>query len=121
MERRCDIAGLTGLGNSIWRRLRIECGCLVVGSATELATFDTEMAARVTAAIQRIENVMWDLTRLGRADTSIASGLDSDASARMLLCLLQDLRVVGKTGRSRAARWPPPASHCDCSPELLSN
>jgi AcrR family transcriptional regulator len=77
-------------------------GCLVVGSATELATFDTEMAGRVTAALKRVEALLRDLIRLGQADGSIPSRVDVEASARALLCLLEGLRVIGKLGRSRA-------------------
>jgi TetR/AcrR family transcriptional repressor of nem operon len=77
-------------------------GCLVVGSATELATFDAEMAARVTAALQRVETLLRDLIRLGQSDGSIASGIDADASACTLLCLLQGFRIIGKAGRTRA-------------------
>ncbi|WP_299716430.1 TetR/AcrR family transcriptional regulator [Tardiphaga sp.] len=77
-------------------------GCLVVGSATELATFDAEMAGRVTAALDRNEARLLELIRLGQADGSISAGLDADATALTLLCLLQGLRVVGKTRRSRA-------------------
>jgi TetR/AcrR family transcriptional regulator, transcriptional repressor for nem operon len=77
-------------------------GCLVVGSATELATFDPEMAARVTAALQRAETLLRDLIRLGQSDGSIPSGIDAAAPACALLCLLQGLRVIGKAGRTRA-------------------
>lgn len=78
-------------------------GCLVVGSATELATYDAEMAGQVTAALQRNEARLRSLIRLGQADGSIPAELDADATALTLLCLLQGLRVVGKTGRSRTA------------------
>lgn len=77
-------------------------GCLVAGAAAELATFDTEMASRVTAALERIEALLRDLLRLGQTDGSLSPALDADAAARMLLCLLQGFRIVGKTGRSRA-------------------
>jgi TetR/AcrR family transcriptional repressor of nem operon len=77
-------------------------GCLVVGSATELATFDAEAAACVTAALRRVETMLRDLIRLGQSDGSIAPGIDPDAAACTLLCLLQGFRVVGKAGRSRA-------------------
>jgi TetR/AcrR family transcriptional repressor of nem operon len=77
-------------------------GCLVVGSATELATLDPKMAARVTAALQRGETLLQDLIRLGQSDGSIPSGIAVDASACTLLCLMQGFRVIGKTGRTRA-------------------
>ena len=76
-------------------------GCLVVGSAAELATYDAGMAARVAAALQRVEVLLRDLVRLGQKDGSIPSGIDADASARALLCLLQGFRVIGKLGRTR--------------------
>ena len=77
-------------------------GCLVVGSATELATFDAEMAGQVTAALQRNEARLLALIRLGQADGSISTELDAEVAALTLLCLLQGFRVVGKTKRSRA-------------------
>ncbi|HTF68075.1 MAG TPA: TetR/AcrR family transcriptional regulator [Edaphobacter sp.] len=77
-------------------------GCLVVASAAELATFDTEVAERVTAAINKSETLMVDLIRQGQADGSIPAAIDSKVTARLMLCLLQGMRVVGKTGRSRA-------------------
>lgn len=76
-------------------------GCLVVGSATELATFDTEMVDRVKTALQRAETLLRKLIRAGQADGSIAATIDVDASVLALLCFLQGLRVVGKVGRSR--------------------
>ncbi len=77
-------------------------GCLVVGSVTEVVTFDPEMAGRVTDAVRRIETMVRDLIRLGQSDGSIPAGVDADVSARTLLCVLEGLRVVGKAGRTRA-------------------
>lgn len=77
-------------------------GCLVAGSAMELATFDTEMADRVKAALQRAETLLRKLIRLGQADGSLPAAIDVEPSALALLCFLQGLRVVGKVGRTRA-------------------
>ncbi len=77
-------------------------GCLVAGSATELALFDKEMKARVTGSLQRVETLLRDLITLGQSDGSIAAEIDSSALAHTLLCLLQGFRVVGKTGQTRA-------------------
>ena len=77
-------------------------GCLVVGSAVELAAFDPAVAARVGATLRNNEAMLAELIRHGHADGSIAPQVDADATARVLLCLTQGLRVVGKTGRSRA-------------------
>lgn len=77
-------------------------GCLVVGTATELAIFDEEVAQQVKAALQRNEALMAALIEEGQADGSIKASLNSKATARMMLCLLQGMRVIGKTGRTRA-------------------
>ena len=76
-------------------------GCLIVGTAAELATFDADVAQRVTTAFDKCETLMGDLIRQGQADGSIPAAVDSEATARLMLCLLQGMRVIGKTGRSR--------------------
>ena len=75
-------------------------GCLVVGSAVELAILDREVAARVNASIAKNEAFLADLIRQGQADGSIPDRIDSDATARVMVCLTQGLRVVGKSGRA---------------------
>lgn len=76
-------------------------GCLVVGSATELALFDREVAERVATAFDKDEQLLDDLIRLGQADGSIPPHIDSRDAARTLLCLMKGMRLIGKTGRSR--------------------
>ncbi len=78
-------------------------GCLVVAAATELATFDADMAAAVTAALDRLELGLREVIRLGQSDGSIPRKVDPDAVASTLACLLQGFRVMGKAGRSRPA------------------
>lgn len=78
-------------------------GCLVVGSAAELAFFDPEIAERITRSMARNETLLAGLLRDGQADGSIAAHLDIPATAKLLLCLQQGMRVVGKTGQQRAA------------------
>lgn len=72
-------------------------GCLVVGSAIELAAHDPEIAARVAAALKANEALMAGLIRQGQADGSIPVDVDADDTARLMICLTQGLRVVGKT------------------------
>lgn len=76
-------------------------GCLVVGSAVELSAFDKTVAGHIAAALARNEAMVADLVRQGQEDGSIPARIDPVAAARMLLCLTQGMRVVGKTGRSR--------------------
>jgi AcrR family transcriptional regulator len=77
-------------------------GCLVVGTATELAALDPEISTRVVAALRRREALLAELLQRGQADGSLPATLDVKATARFLLCLLQGLRVVGKTSPTRA-------------------
>jgi TetR/AcrR family transcriptional regulator, transcriptional repressor for nem operon len=77
-------------------------GCLVVGTAVELATFDPEIARRVVNSLQKREKFLAELIHLGQADGSVSKTIDVKATARFMLCLLQGLRVVGKTSPKRA-------------------
>jgi TetR/AcrR family transcriptional regulator, transcriptional repressor for nem operon len=76
-------------------------GCLVVGSAIDLASSDPDMAKRVAAALAGHERRLHDFIRQGQEDGSVSSHIDAAITARLLLCVLQGMRVVGKTGRSR--------------------
>ena len=75
-------------------------GCMIVGSAVELAIVDREVAARVTASLGKNEAFLADLIREGQADGSISKGIDPEQTARVMVCLTQGLRVVGKSGRA---------------------
>jgi TetR/AcrR family transcriptional regulator, transcriptional repressor for nem operon len=77
-------------------------GCLVVGSATELRLFDAEMAALVKTSLKRVKARFRDLIELGHLDGSVMAKIDPEATASLLLYLVQGFRVVGKTGRTRA-------------------
>lgn len=76
-------------------------GCLVVGSAVELSTFDGELARRVKGVISRNEALLAGIIAEGQADGSITPDIDVEAAARLMLCILQGMRVIGKTGRTR--------------------
>lgn len=75
-------------------------GCFVVGSAAELSTFEPEVARHIVTALERNEAFLRDLVSRGQQDGSIPPHIDPIACARMLLCLVQGMRVVGKTRRS---------------------
>ncbi len=77
-------------------------GCLVVGSAVDLASSDSGMARRVAATLAAHEKRFLAFIRQGQADGSIASAIEPVATARLLLSIVQGMRVLGKTGRSRA-------------------
>lgn len=78
-------------------------GCLVVASLAALSSFPPDVAQHLQDALARNETLVAELVRQGQADGSVSAQVDAAASARMLLCLAQGMRVVGKAGRSRAA------------------
>jgi TetR/AcrR family transcriptional regulator, transcriptional repressor for nem operon len=55
----------------------------------------------VKTALRQAETLMVELIRQGQEDGSIPNAIDSKVTARLMLCLLQGMRVIGKTGRSR--------------------
>jgi AcrR family transcriptional regulator len=71
-------------------------GCIVVGSAVELSAVDPVMRARVSAQLKSNEAFIAGLIREGQADGSIPGHVDADATARLMVCMTQGLRVVGK-------------------------
>ena len=64
----------------------------------ELSTLDPDTAKYVEDALARLEKLISELIRAGQADGSISDTLNVTATARYVLCFLQGLRVVGKTG-----------------------
>jgi TetR/AcrR family transcriptional repressor of nem operon len=78
-------------------------GCLVVGCTVELAGLDPVIAARVADSLKKNETFLADLIRQGQSDGSVPTSVNADDTARLLVCLTQGLRVVGKTGRKLEA------------------
>jgi TetR/AcrR family transcriptional regulator, transcriptional repressor for nem operon len=77
-------------------------GCLLAGSAMVLGTFDTDIVQRVNAGFRKIETLLATLIRAGQKDGSISKRVDGETTARLMLCAMQGMRVIGKTGRARA-------------------
>jgi AcrR family transcriptional regulator len=77
-------------------------GCLVVGTAIELAPFDADAADRVERSMARTEALLDSLIRDGQADGSISLTVDPRATASVLMSVTQGLRVRGKTGTDPA-------------------
>ena len=76
-------------------------GCMLINSATDLATFDDELARWIASSLRRNETLLAKLLREGLADGSIPAHVDPAVTARLLLCLIQGMRLVGKTGGTR--------------------
>lgn len=71
-------------------------GCIVVGSAVELSAVDPVVRARVTAQLKTNETFIASLIREGQADGSIPRHVAVDDTARLMICVTQGLRVIGK-------------------------
>jgi TetR/AcrR family transcriptional repressor of nem operon len=73
-------------------------GCLVVATAIELSLHDPDIARRVVASWQSTETVLCDLLSQAEEDGSIGALEDRQATAKSLLCLMQGMRLLGKSG-----------------------
>lgn len=71
-------------------------GCLVVGSAVELSAVDPIVGARVNAQLKTNESFIAGLIREGQADGSIPAQVEAEDTARLMICITQGMRVVGK-------------------------
>ncbi len=71
-------------------------GCLVVGSAVELSAIDPAIRARVDAQLKVNEAFLAGLIREGQNDGSIPRHISAEDTARLMICITQGLRVVGK-------------------------
>ncbi|MCF3184080.1 TetR/AcrR family transcriptional regulator [Streptomyces polychromogenes] len=75
---------------------RRRTGCFVTNTAAELAPHDGAAARRVEASWDRFETLLHSSLVRARAQGELPDGRDPQALARMLLVLLQGVRVVGK-------------------------
>lgn len=71
-------------------------GCIVVSSAVELSAVDPVIRARVTSQLKTNETFIAGLIREGQSDGSIPDHVAADDTARLMICITQGLRVVGK-------------------------
>ena len=72
-------------------------GCLMVGGAIELASRDPEVDARVASELAAIEGLLAGLIVEGHGDGTVPHRVDPQTTARVMICLLQGMRVVGRT------------------------
>ncbi|MEU5536515.1 TetR/AcrR family transcriptional regulator [Streptomyces sp. NPDC020362] len=77
-------------------------GCLVTNTAAELAPHDPAAARQVERNWDHVETVLHSTLVRGRAQGELPAGRDPLTLARMLLVLMQGLRVVGKASADPA-------------------
>ncbi|WP_369246438.1 TetR/AcrR family transcriptional regulator [Streptomyces sp. R41] len=77
-------------------------GCFVTNTAAELAAHDATAARRVEHSWDHIETVLHSALVRAQAQGELPEDRDPRALARMLLVLMQGLRVVGKASTDPA-------------------
>ncbi|MBB4895380.1 TetR/AcrR family transcriptional repressor of nem operon [Streptomyces olivoverticillatus] len=74
-------------------------GCFVTNTAVELAAHDPDTARQVEESWHSLETALTSALMRARAQGELPAERDPVALARMLLVLLQGLRVVGRVSR----------------------
>jgi TetR/AcrR family transcriptional regulator, transcriptional repressor for nem operon len=82
-------------------------GCMVVNAAVEVMARDPQVARRVEASWDNLETALASALTRARAQGELASDRDPRALARLLLVVMQGMRVLGRAhpapGRLRDA------------------
>ena len=76
-------------------------GCLLVATAMELAGQDVEVGRRVAGFFKAMEAKLADALSRAKMAGQLADGVEPSSAARILVCFVEGLRVVGKTAPAR--------------------
>jgi TetR/AcrR family transcriptional repressor of nem operon len=76
-------------------------GCLLVATAMELAGHDAEVDRRIASFFKAVEARLADALSRAKAAGKMADGVEPSSAARILVCFVEGLRVVGKTAPTR--------------------
>ncbi|TWI62578.1 TetR family transcriptional regulator [Pseudoduganella lurida] len=76
-------------------------GCLIVAMATEQAAHDPDIAERARGMFERLQQLYAAAIVRGQASGELPAR-DAQALARFLVCQIQGMRVLGKTGVAKA-------------------
>ena len=90
-------------------------GCLLLATATEMLPHDAEIAQRAGRMFAGICHLFSDAIQRGKDAGEINKKADSAALAQVLLCLIQGMRAVGKTGLTKVDA----TSMIDCAMKLF--
>jgi TetR/AcrR family transcriptional repressor of nem operon len=77
-------------------------GCLVVATAMELAGHDSEVEARIRRFFRAMESKLAAALTRARAAGDLADDAEPATIARLLVCLIEGMRVVSKTSAHRS-------------------
>lgn len=78
-------------------------GCLLVATAMELAGHDAEVDRRVASFFRAMETKVAEALSRAKAAGKLADRVEPASAARILVCFVEGLRVVGKTAPTRMA------------------
>lgn len=78
-------------------------GCLLVATAMELAGRDAEVDLRIRSFFKAMESRVGGALSRAQASGRLADGVEPSTAARILVCFVEGMRVVGKTGTTAGA------------------
>ncbi|MFB6448947.1 TetR/AcrR family transcriptional regulator [Bradyrhizobium tunisiense] len=76
-------------------------GCLLVATAMELAGRDVEVDRRIESFFKAMEARVTGAFSRAKAAGQLADGVEPLSAARILVCFVEGMRVVGKTAPTR--------------------
>jgi len=76
-------------------------GCLLVATAMELAGRDAEVDRRIGGFFKAMEARVADALSRAKAAGKLADGVEPLSAARIIICFVEGMRVVGKTAPTR--------------------
>jgi len=89
-------------------------GCLLVATAMELAGHDAEVSRRIAGFFKAMEARVTDALSRAKAAGALADGVEPSTAARIIVCFVEGLRVVGKTAPKRSTSQATAAALLDC-------
>ncbi len=76
-------------------------GCLIVASAMELGSHDSEVAQRIEYFFSTVERRLGEVLGQARDAGELAQEVEPAIAARLLLCAVEGMRVVDKTNSNK--------------------
>ncbi len=76
-------------------------GCLLVATTMELADRDADVDRRIAGFFRDMEARVADALSRAKMAGKLADGVEPSSAARILVCFVEGLRVVGKTAPTR--------------------
>ena len=76
-------------------------GCLLVATAMELAGRDADVDRRIGSFFKAMEARVAEALSRAKAAGKLADGVEPSSAARIIICFVEGMRVVGKTAPTR--------------------